>query len=186
MGRRSLLTTALLLVALITTWSAWQDQPPPPVIGPSDQRSDYVLYDFELVSLNAEGVEAFTLNAPQLRQTPGARTLELAAPTFFIPQAAQRRWQIIADNGWVSATNDEVRLRGGVVATPMHDPSGQTRIETEMLDIFPQQDLATSDAEVLLARPGATMRGTGMRAHLGHNRVELLSNIHLQHDPFSR
>jgi len=186
MGWRSLLTIALLLVALVTTWSAWQDDDLAPLTDLIAQRSDYVLYDFDLVSLNAEGTEAFTLSAPQLQQTPGARTMELTTPTFLIPQGEARRWRLNAATGWVSANSDEVRLRGGVVATPVDDASGQTRIETEALDVFPQKELATSDADVTLTRPGATMRGTGMRAHLDRNRVELLSNVTLLHAPSSR
>jgi len=185
MGWRSLLTLGLGLIALITTWSAWQRREPKPLTEFLAQRSDYVLYDFDLVSLNADGEEAFTLSAPELHQTPGARTLELTTPTFFIPQHNNRRWQVNADTGWVSANSEEVRLRGDVIAAPMGE-TGQTRIETEALDLFPQQQLATSQALVTLTRPGATMRGTGMRAHLDQNRVELLSKTRLLHAPSSR
>jgi len=185
MGWRSLLTLGLLLIALITTWSTWQSQEPEPLTELLAQRSDYVLYDFDLVSLNADGEEAFTLSAPELHQTPGARTLELTTPTFFIPQNNNRRWQVNANTGWVSANSEQVRLRGHVIAAPI-DESDQTRIETEALDVFPQQELATSDVLVTLTRPGATMRGTGMRAHLDQNRVELLSKTRLLHDPSSR
>jgi len=186
MGWRSLSTIALLLIAAITTWSAWQGKDLAPLSELLAQRSDYVLHDFTLVSLNTEGEEAFTLTAPQLQQTPGARTLEMTTPIFLIPQGETKRWQINADTGWVSAASDEVRLRGNVVAVPVDEASGQPRIETDALDIFPQQELATSDTDVTLTRPGATMRGTGMRAHLGHNRVELLSKVNIQHDPSFR
>jgi len=186
MGWRSLSTLALLLVAAVTTWVAWQDRDATPLAELMAERSGYVLHDFELVSLNAEGREAFTLHAPHLQQTPGARTLELTMPEFLIPQGDTRRWQVTAASGWVSANSEEVRLRGNVIATPIDDASDQIRIETEALDVFPQQELATSDAFVTLTRPGATMHGTGMRAHLNQNRVELLSKVNIQHDPPSR
>jgi len=186
MGWRPLLSAGLLLVALVTTWSAWQDKNPALPLEPGTPRSEYVLHEFDLVSLNAQGEEAFTLSAPQLRQTPGARTLELTTPTFLIPRGETDYWQVNADSGWISASSDEVRLRGSVVATPGGNANAHTRIETEALDIFPQKELATSDANVTLTRPGATMRGTGMRAHLRHNRVELLSKVTIRHDPSSR
>jgi len=186
MGWRSLLTLGLLLVALLTTWATWQGREPAPLADLLAQRSDYVLYDFDLVNLNAEGKEVFTLSSPQLRQTPGGRALELNTPVFLLPQGETRHWQVHAASGWVSANSDEIRLRGGVVATPLDDASGQIRIETETLDLFPQQELASTGSDVTLTRPGATMRGTGMRAHLDQNRVELLSNVTLRHTPFSR
>jgi len=183
MGWRSLFTITLLLIAAVTTWSAWQGKDLVPLTELLAQRSDYVLHDFTLVSLNAEGEEAFTLSAPELQQTPNARTLEMTTPRFLIPQGETGRWQINADTGWVSANSDEVRLRGNVIAVPVGDASAKPRIETEALDVFPQQQLATSDADVTLTRPGATMRGTGMRAHLDQHRVELLSKVNIQHDP---
>jgi len=185
MGWRSPLTAALLLAALLSGWLAWRDKPLPSPAAPIAQHSDYVLYNFDLVSLNSEGEEAFTLSAPQLRQTPGARTLDLTTPTFLIPQGGQRRWQVNANSGWISASNDEIRLRGEVIATPI-DAADQTRIVTEALDVFPQQHLATSNAVVTLSRLGTTMHGSGMRAHLDQNRVELLSNVKIRHDPSSR
>jgi len=186
MGWRSLLTAGLLLIGVVTTWIAWRDREPEPLADLLAQRSDYVLYDFDLVSLNADGEEAFTLTAPQLQQTMGARTLELTTPTFFIPQGGgARRWQVNADTGWISANSDEVRLRGSVVAAPM-DEADQTRIETKALNVFPQKELATSKVLVTLTRPGITMRGTGMRAYLDQNRVELLSKTRLLHDPSPR
>jgi len=187
MGWRSLLSIGLLLVALATTWSAWQrtSEAPPEETAVIAERSDYVLHDFDLVSLNAEGEASFTLRAPLLRQTPGARTLELTTPNILIPRGAQS-WEINADSGWISANSDEVRLRGGVVATPVDARREHTSILTEALDIFPQQDLATSDTVVTLTRPGATMHAVGMRAHLGHNRVELLSKVQLRYEALSR
>jgi len=186
MGWRSLLTAGLLLVALITTWTAWQRPEPTPLTELLTQRSDYVVYDFDIVSLNSEGREAFTLTAPLLQQTSGARTLELTTPTFFIPKGATERWQLNAERGWISANSDELRLRGKVIATPLGDAETSPRIETEALDVFPQKELATSDTHVTLSRPGATMRGTGMRAHLDQNRVELLSNVTIRHEPSPR
>jgi len=186
MGWRARLIAGLLLVALISTWSAWKpaEDADPLLAELLAQRSDYVLHDFEIVSLNAEGEEAFTLTAPQMQQTIGARTMELTSPTFFVPQRDDRRWHVTANTGWVSENSDEVRLRGEVLAVPLNDDS--LKIETEALNVFPQQELATSTELVTLTRPGATMHGTGMRAHLADNRVELLANTRFQHAPSHR
>jgi len=186
MGWRSILSACLLLAALLTGWSAWREQEKIPPPASQTARSDYVLHEFTLVVLNAEGLESFSVEAPLLRQTVGARTLELETPLFLLPDRDHRerpRWQLIADSGLVSADGQHIRLSGDVQATPF-DERNPMRIETGRLDLFPQQELATSDALVTITRPGTTMLGTGMRAQLDANRVELLSNVNFRNEPF--
>ena len=68
MSRRTLLGLALLAAAVVTSWTAWRnrdrDQAPPA----PEQRSDYVLRDFELVMLARDGSESLRLTAPELKR----------------------------------------------------------------------------------------------------------------------
>src|SRR5690606_24738891 len=77
---RILLLLLLAAGAIVSGWSVWtqRDGMDPGETGPA--RSDYVLHDFEVVTLDGEGRESFSLKAPLLRQTPGARTMELTTP----------------------------------------------------------------------------------------------------------
>src|SRR5690606_9504793 len=70
-GWRTWLTLALLAAAGISGWSILNHRAPQPVRAPVDSRSDYQLFDFELVALDENGNEAFTLRAPQLARRPG-------------------------------------------------------------------------------------------------------------------
>src|SRR5690606_24743015 len=127
----------LLAGALVSGWSAWMQQDDIAVEEAGPARSGYVLRDFELVTLNAEGKESFSLKAPVLQQTPGARTLELTTPVFLMPDQHGSHWEISSRTGWVNEKSDEIRLRGDVVA---HSPMGATRpttLMTEELDVFP-------------------------------------------------
>lgn len=186
MSWRTALVIALLVGALVSGWSAWIHRDEAVADATEEQRSDYVLHDFELVTLDAEGKESFSLKAPSLRQTPGARTLELTTPVFLMPDQHGSHWEIHSRTGWVNETSEEIRLRGDVVA---NSPMGATRptvMNTEELDVFPQQNLATSPAAVAITSPGSTMHGTGMRAHLSDKRIELLSKVKLSHEPNRR
>lgn len=186
MSWRGILALLLLVGALFSGWSAWLQQDEMTPEAAETQRSDYVLHDFELVTLDAEGKESFSLKAPSLQQTPGASTMELTAPVFLMPDQHGSHWEIRSKTGWVNEKSDEIRLRGDVVA---NSPMGATRptvVNTEELDVFPQQNLATSPAVVTITGPGSTMRGTGMRAHLSDKRVELLSKVKLSHEPNRR
>lgn len=186
MSWRAALVLVLLAGALVSGWSAWiqRDETDEVVDGPV--RSGYVLHDFELVTLNAEGRESFSLKAPELRQTPGARTMELTTPLFLMPDHHGSHWEVRSKSGWVNEDSDEIRLRGDVVAISPMGASRPTTVNTEELDVFPEQNLATSSVVVTTTSPGTTMRGTGMRVHLADKRVELLSKVNLSHEPNRR
>lgn len=181
MNWRATLTLLLLLAAIATGWSIWRQHAAGTVAQAPSALPNYVLHDFELVALDKQGKESFTLRAPRLAQDATDRTLSLQTPLFLLPDKDGEHWRLRSHTGWVAADNSEVRLRGKVVATspPSTDP---TTIRTEQLNVFPDKHKATSPVLVAVRQPGLTMHGTGMRADLAGKRVELLSKVRMTYD----
>ena len=178
---------ALLAGALLSGWFAWRSRAPAAPEAAAEVRSDFILRDFEVVSLDGEGRESFSLRAPELQQTPGARTLELVTPLFLTPDKDGNRWEVRSKTGWVNEKSTLVKLRGDVVADSPSASSGRpTVVRTEQLDIYPNDNRATSEALVTITTPGTTMRGTGMEADLASKRIQLLSKVSLTNDPNRR
>lgn len=174
MNWRLALTLVLAAVAAVVGWSLWfrGGEATAPVAG---GRSDYVLEDFELVSLDREGREAFTLRAPRLGRDPAVRTLDIATPLFIIPprEGGGTPWEIRSRTGWVSAEGDEIRLRGDVQATSTDDAGRPLRMDTQRLNVFPDTRRATSDVQVSLKQPGFILNGHDLEAKLDTKRVFL-------------
>src|SRR5512143_4056913 len=123
MNRRAILTATLLAGALLSGLMVLRHHKQAAIANIGSGRSDYVLRDFELISLDDTGKESFTLRAPLLQQTPGARTMELKTPLFLLPDIAGHYWQVRSATGWVSENRDELRLHGHVVTVnPPEDP----------------------------------------------------------------
>lgn len=185
MSWRGALTLVLLVAAVVTGWSAWRQRADTETGGAGTPRSDYVLHDLELVALDEQGKEAFSMRAPRLARDPEDKTLSLQTPLFLIPNDDGKRWKLQSNTGWVSADNSEVRLRGDVLA---HSPPGEspTTLKTEQLNVFPDKELAASPVLVTITSPASTMRGTGMRADLATNRIQLLSKVSMSHEPTRR
>ncbi|MCA0394949.1 MAG: LPS export ABC transporter periplasmic protein LptC [Proteobacteria bacterium] len=186
MNWRLAIILALLAGAVLTGWHAWRDSGPLQEEAVVEARSDFILRDFEVISLNAEGQESFALRAPEMTQTPGGRTLELATPLFLMPVEHGGHWEVRSRTGWVSEKSDEIRLRGDVIANSPMGATRPTTVKTEELDLFPQQNLATSTVLVTTTSPGTTMQGTGMRLQMTDKRLELLSKVKLSHAPNRR
>ena len=186
MNWRLAIILVLLAGALLTGWHAWKGRLSPDVEAPVEARSDFILREFEIIALTAQGQESFALRAPEMQQTPGARTMELATPLFLMPVEHGGHWEVRARTGWVNENSDLLKLRGDVVATSPMGATRPTEIRTEQLDVFPNNSRATSEALVTVTSPGTRMQGTGMDADLAGKRVQLLSNVSLINDPKRR
>jgi lipopolysaccharide export system protein LptC len=186
MSWRGVLTLVLLVAALVTGWAAWRQRAPGPVVAAADARPDFVLHDFEIVALDKQGKEAFVLRAPELARNPDDRTLSIATPLFLIPNKEGARWHLRSKTGWVAADNSEIRLRGKVVATSPPGDSRPSTMKTEQLNVFPDTDKASSPVLVTVTNPASTMQGTGMRADLATNRIQLLSKVRMSYEPTRR
>lgn len=186
MNWRGTLTLVLLLAALVTGWSAWRQRADDTVAQVASARSDYVLRDFELVSLDKQGKEAFTLRAPELARNPNDETMQLQTPVFLLPDKDGHYWNVRSKTGWVSADHDEVRLRGDVHARTSPESGREIWMNTEQLNVFPETERATSDALVTITQPGTTMQGTGMRADLASKRIRFDSKVQTRYVPTRR
>ncbi|GAB1596500.1 LPS export ABC transporter periplasmic protein LptC [Lysobacter claricitrinus] len=147
-------------------------------------RSDYTLYDFELVSLDAQGRESFTLRGPKLTRQPDVHTLSLETPVFVIPPRpgnAGAPWTVDSKTAWVSAKGDEIRLRGDVHAVSTRSGGDPVRMDTQELNVFPDAKRATSAVAVSVKQPGLILNGHGMDARLD-DRVVKLQNIKARYE----
>lgn len=186
MNWRNAAIVALLLGAIVSGWSAWRQRADDAPVAAASQRSDYVLRDFELVSLDKQGKEAFTLRAPELARDPGDETILLQTPLFLLPDRDGHYWDVRSKTGWVSADNDELRLRGDVVAKTDPESGREMRMASQELNVFPDTRVATSDAAVTITQPGTTMTGTGLRADLASKQVKLSSKVRTRYVPTRR
>lgn len=186
MSWRAMLTVTLLLAALVTGWSAWRQRADEVVAQAASARPDYVLRDFELVSLDKQGKEAFTLRAPELARNPQDETMMLQTPLFLLPDKDGHYWNVRSKTGWVSANHDELRLRGDVDAKTAPESGREMWMNTEQLNIFPDTERATSPVLVTITQPGTTMRGTGMQADLASNRIRFDSKVQTRYVPTRR
>lgn len=187
MNWRGAMILVLLLAAIASGWSAWRQRTDVPAAAGTSDRSDYVLHDFELVSLDDDGHEAFTLRAPHLHRDPVDETMALREPVFLLPEEeGALYWDLRASTGWISADGERMRLQGDVVAVSDPADTRAMRLETEALEVLPRERRASSDLAVTITQPGTTMSGTGMEVDLADKRFQLTSKVHTRYVPTRR
>ena len=183
---RSIVTVLLLVGAAISGWSLWNQRTEEATTVQASGRPDYVLNDFELIVLGADGNESFTVRAPKLARDPASRTMDVVTPLFLIPPrpgASSDAWEVRARTGWVSAEGDELRLRGAVEAESDGSTDVPVVITTEQLSVFPEADRVTSPVAVTINRPGSILRGDGLEVNLARKQYTLKSEVRSRYAP---
>lgn len=184
MRKRSLVAVTLLGVAAAGGLAVWQLRPPAPGRAAAPARSDYILENFELTTLDEQGLESFSVQAPRLERDPRGKSLTLTLPQFSFPDEDGGRWQATSQTAWVADKGVEVRLNDKVeMIGPLTPLGDRTRFNTNSLQIFPKTDLARTDDSVTISRADSILRGTGLRANMKTHHIQLLANVKGRYAP---
>ena len=184
MKKRILLAASLLAVAVVAGLAVWEMRPKATAGKSSASRSDYILENFELTSLDQDGKESFSVKAPHLERDPGGKSLTITLPQFSFPDKKEGRWLVTSGSAWVAEKGVEVRLIDSVEMLGPPSPLGdRTRFSTARLQIFPNKSLALSDDAVTISRADSILHGTGLRADMQSHHIQLLANVKGRYAP---
>lgn len=189
MSWRTVATWVLLVAAIASGWMVWRQRASEAAPAKAQFRPDYVLNDLELVALDDQGREAFTLRAPRLTRDPSAKSMDIQTPQFVIPPRSGQAgtpWEVRSATAWVAPKGDEIRLRGRVQAQSQDLQGRPVTITTEELNVFPNAQRATSTAKVSMTRPGFILNGRGLDAQLDAKRIVLQSDVKARYERTAR
>jgi lipopolysaccharide export system protein LptC len=182
--KRTLAAVTLLAIAVVGGLAVWDLRPQPKLNIASSGRSDYILENFELTSLDENGMESFSVKAPRLERDPGGKSLTIIRPQFSFPDKHQGRWLATSNRAWVAEKGVEVRLIDQVELLGPPSPLGEhTRFSTRRLQIFPKQNLTLSEDVVTISRADSILHGTGLRADMQSHRIQLLADVKGRYAP---
>ncbi|HEU0152028.1 MAG TPA: LPS export ABC transporter periplasmic protein LptC [Arenimonas sp.] len=165
---------AVVLVS-VAVWQ-WNQQQVPPVQAP--QRSDYILRDYELTTLDQAGRESFTVRGPYLQRDVGGKSLSLVEPRFSFPAAQGGRWQARSEAAWVSPDADQVHLLRAVeMVGPPSETGQRVRFATERLRVLPDVDRADAAGQVTVTHGDSILVGTGLDVDMPSKRFQLQNDV---------
>jgi lipopolysaccharide export system protein LptC len=144
---------------------------------------------FRAVRLNIAGVREYVVEAPRLWQLPGQGGVRIEQPAldWYLPDGRIREWRLQADQGWIAADNQSVRLDGEVVMSRGAE-SGKLPVTVTTRDVLVRLDerQAETTAPARAVTPGGELRAVGLRALLDEERLELLSEVRGVYEPPER
>ena len=112
MNKRTIGGLVLFVLAVASSTLVWKLRPQPKPTPVEEARSDYTLDNFELVTLDEQGKESFSVRAPRLERDPQGKSLTITSPNFSFPGKGKDggRWTATAGTAWVGPKGEQVRL----------------------------------------------------------------------------
>lgn len=181
---------AAVLVCMAVISSLWLAQ-----LGEREERvarleghaPDMTMEEFDVTAMGEDGSPLRRLSAAYMAHYIDTQTKELTLPHLVIYEHDAQPWHVASKRGWVSADNDVLMLLGEVdIWRNYADGRREIHIETEDLRVLPNEEYAETELPVIISTLESLTRGTGMRAYLGENRVQLLSSVKTTINPLVR
>lgn len=148
---------------------------------PASQLPEMYINQPRWTLFDAQGRPSRQLHARRLEQWAGEGAARLIQPRLTINDRQQRHWRIQAKSGWIYPQERPVLLEQEVVMQQAPENSGLI-LETTQLRIDPGKDTVETDAAVVLRTGSWHFTSTGMRADLGQQQLELLTQVRGIHE----
>jgi lipopolysaccharide export system protein LptC len=145
---------------------------------------DAIIENFTATKLNEQGVPDFIMAATKLLHYPDDDSTSLEEPHITMLSPGKPTIYAVAKNGTISSKGDVVLLHDDVEVLREASPqqSGLT-LQTDYLNIIPEQSLANTDRLVTIVDAHNIVRATGMEMNNKTRTLKLLSQVRSEHVP---
>lgn len=175
----------LIFLALVTFWINRTVQPPvPKADGSSRHDPDYIMTNFVTTQTYANGELRYKLAATEMRHYPDDDSTELQRPRYTQFAVDKPYTQVEGARGYVSSNGEEVKLFGNVKVTRQaFAGKGEMTVETDYLNIRPNEDLVTTESPVVIRQaPKTVIYATGMIYEKQRQTVTLLHKVRAHYE----
>ncbi len=183
--------TLLAILAILAAWINLIVQPPTPKPdGSSRHDPDYIVNNFVTTQTDINGKLRYTLAASEMKHFPDNDATELKQPRYTQYTIGKPYTRVEGQRGDVSSNGEEVKLYDQVKVTrEAFAEKGEMTVETDFLEILPNQDLVRTDRPVIIRQaPKTVIHATGMIYEKDKNTVTLLHKVkaHYERPPLKK
>lgn len=188
LGTRAAITfplVLLILLAVLTFWINRAVQPPVPKLdGSSRHDPDYIMSNFVTTQTDVKGDLRYKLAAVEMRHFPDDDTTELQRPRYTQFAVGKPYTEVQGLRGYVSSDGEEVQLHDQVKVTRQaFADKGEMTVETDYLNIRPNEEIVTTDRPVVIRQaPKTVIYATGMVYEKQKQTVTLLNKVRAHYE----
>ncbi len=175
----------LTVLAMLTAWINYTVQPPAPKLdGSSRHDPDYIVSNFVTTQTDIKGQLRYQLAAAEMKHFPDNDGTDLIKPRYTQYTVGKPYTRVEGMQGLVSSNGERIQLSKKVKVTRQaFAQKGEMTVETEYLDILPNQDLVKTDHPVVIKQaPKTVIYATGMIYEKDKKTVTLLHKVRAHYE----
>jgi len=131
-----------------------------------------------MTKMSASGTPEYSLSAARMLHYPDDESTDIVAPRLVQRHDDAPPILIRADRGLISRNGDEASFYGDVVVVrEAGQGRRELRVQTEYLQIFPNDDAARTDKPVIITEGGSRIAGVGMQVNNKTRQFALLAQV---------
>lgn len=183
--RLSLLILVACAVAVATWWFTKRSAMTPTIeTSGTTQPPDQTLEGIRFISMDTNGKPSYRIDAPGMRYYNAQDRAELDEPRMQYFRPNKKPIRLNAARAVVLKNKDEVRLLDDVtMERPADAERSALRLEMRDVTIHPNAETLSTDQKVRAQGDYFWIEGRGMRANLGEETIEILSEAHGVYEP---
>lgn len=184
---RGSLWLPLAILALLAALSFWIERSVQPAESAGQTAAsdpEGIMENFDAMRTDPTGMPHYRLSAKRLRHYSGSRLTELESPRFIQLDAKAGDLSAAAREATISASGDEVDLRGDVVVQRAARPDQPAMtLRTAKLLVFPDQDLLRAPGAVTIEDGAQTIRAGAMEYNAELRVIRLSGRVQARYLP---
>jgi lipopolysaccharide export system protein LptC len=177
--------TLLVVLAILTAWINYSVQPQAPKLdGSSRHDPDYIVSNFVTKQTDIDGNLNYQLAAAEMKHYPDNDETDLINPNFTQYSIGKPYTRAQGLYGKVSSNGEQIQLTKQVKITRQaFAEKGEMTLETEYLDILPNQNLVKTDLPVIIRQaPKTVIYATGMVYDKKIKTITLLHKVRAHYE----
>ena len=175
----------LTVLGILTAWINYTVQPPAPKLdGSSRHDPDYIVSNFVTTQTDVNGQLRYQLAATEMKHFPDNDGTDLIQPRYTQFTVGKPYTRVEGLQGQVSSNGERIQLSKQVKVTRQaFAEKGEMTVETDYLDILPNQDLVKTDHPVVIKQaPKTVIYATGMIYEKDKKTVTLLHKVRAHYE----
>ena len=175
----------LSLLALLTAWINHIVQAPQAKLDGSNRHDpDYLMNNFVTTQTDVNGRLRYKLAAAEMKHFPDDDTTNLVQPHYTQFNVGKPYTQVEALRGYVARDGKQVQLVDKVKITRQaFAGKGEMTVETEYLNILPDEDLVRTEKPVVIRQaPNTVIYATGMVYEKNKKTITLLHRVRAHYE----
>lgn len=177
-GRWFYINLVTLGLAMLLGYWWWQQTVQQAVTPETRWVPDYYMTNATISQYDQQGVLSSNISAERFTHIQEFGTTDMLQPRFNIFLAGgNSAWFGKANEGLIIDSGAQINLTGDALVTNGPDINRPLSLNSQSLRLFPKQNYAESDEQVVLLAKYSHLTGTGMRLTLDNQRLLLLNQV---------